>query len=195
MKHRLNEEEQKELTFRACEYQYNEGVNWNETAKHFDLLPRTLHRYRHKFPWQELKEEFTITKDLRSRQITVEKRIPEGVKRQADENLVKMSQLSYNATVVLSTWVETLIDKINSKDQEKLNAKGEKYLVRGIDTIKPQDLDRLIRISKDTSTLIIPQGTTVDETNNTQRTELVSQFSEARRLLDQKEKRNGKKKG
>ena len=191
---KLNSHEQRELAFRAYEYQFTTGSSWAATARHFEMPERKLHRYKHKYPYEELKEQFTITKNLRTHQITIEKRLPEGIKQKADESLEVMSQLTYNSAIILHRWVENIVEIINEPDEEKVNAKGEKYIVKGIDKIQLRDIDRLIRISGSTSPFVLPQGTGLDETNKTQRTELISQFENARVLLEKKEKENGKHK-
>lgn len=172
----ITEEEKKELMFRAYEHQFEEKATWGDTAKHLKVTVRTLYRYKKKYPYKALREEFAVVKDFKRREITIERRLPEEVRAQADASLMLMSQITHNAALILNKWVDSKLEIIKKKPKDIL-------------TFENVDLNRLERLLEKTAKFTTAQATGIDETEQSTRTELVSQFTEARKLLDQKNKR------
>ena len=163
----------KEKIFEVLKWKHDNKRTQLECAAEFNLNRKTVANWCRDYSFEELKTEFNFSYEKNSSKVTIEKKLPEGIKDQANANLTRLSSITTDSLSILHKWIAHKLWYI------------EKY---GVDKLKPHELDKILKTIKDAAPYTIPAATDIDD-------ESVSLLESVRKNLAQsrmelEEKRN-----
>jgi len=138
----------KEKIFEVLKWKHDNKKTQLECAAEFKLNRKTVSNWCRDYNYEEMKSEFNFSYQQNSNKITVEKKLPDGIKDQANANLSRLSGITSTSLILLQKWVEHKLWYI------------EKY---GIEKLKPFEVDKLNRIIRDASQYTIPSATDIED--------------------------------
>lgn len=161
----------KEKIFEVLNWQKENNKNQLQTAEHFNLNRKTVSAWTKDYSYDELVSEFDIKMKAGTKQYTIEKKIPEGLKDQANDNLMRLSYITTGSLQMLSEWVDCKIKQVSKQ---------------GAESLKAYELDRMLRIVRDSSPYVMPAATDIEEDSVTLLQRVRNKLAESRESLERK---------
>jgi hypothetical protein len=162
-----------EKIFEVLNWMNVNGKTQLECAEHFNLNRKTVSAWLHKYNYEEMKAEFQLSYEKNSSHVVIERRLPVGIKEEANANLLKLSLITTDCLVILQKWITRKLNLINHD---------------GIDSLKAYEVDKILRIVNSAAQYTIPMGVDLDE-NSTSLLETVRD-NLAKSRLELETKRN-----
>lgn len=140
-----------ERVIEVLQWYEDNGKNCTVTGKQFGLSRKTIGQWNKDYDLQQLTLDYKITRTVGTNSTVVEKIIPPDVKDEAEKALKNITTITSNAAILLKLWVDDCMERALSSDD-------------GIKVLKPYEIDRLQRLTKDYAAHILPEKILTDTT-------------------------------
>lgn len=161
----------KEKIFEVLKWKHDNKANQLQCAAEFNLNRKTIANWCKDYNYEELKTEFYFSMEKNSTKMTIEKKLPEGIKDQANANLTRLSSITTDSLIILQKWVSHKLWYI------------EKY---GIENIKPYEIDKILKTIRDAAPYTIPAATDIDDESISLLESVRNKLAESRMQLEDK---------
>lgn len=169
------DEERMLLVVKVLQWYEDNGRNYTKAAKEFKLDRKTVMSWHRKFDLDKLSLEYNLVREVGTTRTTVERVVPPDVKIEAEKILRNMTNIGAKATMILELWVDDMAERaVNS--------------IEGVKVIKPYEMDRLQRLSKDFAPYIIPDKTQTESTTINAYAQLKQRLADNKRINNQQTK-------